>query len=137
MWSFVDDAPSAVQMVMLISCVLMGVSHLIQPKLWVEFFTGLAERGNLGVVANQLLNTTAGSVIVGLHQVWSGPAIVLTLYGWALVLKSVVGLWTPSSGMRLMRMARHGDNAFRVAGVAMLGIGLCCALALAGVWMPA
>ena len=137
MWPFVDDAPSAVQMFMVITCLLMGVSHLVQPRLWVDFFVKLAERGNLGVVANQLLNTTAGGVIVALHQVWTGPAIVLTLYGWALVLKSVVGLWTPAGGMRMMRMARHGDNAFRIAGVAMLLVGLCAALALAGVGMPA
>jgi uncharacterized protein YjeT (DUF2065 family) len=137
MWSFVDDVPSGVQMVMLISAVLMGVSHIVQPKLWVEFFTKLAERGNVGMVANQLLNTTAGSFIVALHQVWTGPAIVLTLYGWALVLKSVIGLWTPVGGMRMLRMARHGDNAFRIAGAALLGVGLCCALALAGVGMPA
>lgn len=135
MWAFVDDAPSGVQMVMLISAVLMGVSHIVQPAMWVDFFKRLADRGNVGMVANQLINTTVGSVIVALHQVWTGPAIVLTLYGWALVLKSVIGLWTPTGGMQMLRMARHGDNAFRIAGVALLGVGVCCGLALAGIRM--
>jgi hypothetical protein len=103
--------------------------------MWVDFFKRLADRGNVGMVANQLINTTVGSVIVALHQVWTGPAIVLTLYGWALVLKSVIGLWTPTGGMQMLRMARHGDNAFRIAGVALLGVGVCCGLALAGIGM--
>lgn len=136
MWSFVTDAPSAVQMFMLISCVLMGVSHIVQPTMWVDFFGRLVERGSFGLVINQFINSGIGALIVTLHQVWSGPAIVLTLYGWALTVKAVIGLWAPQLGMRSMKLSRHGDNAFRVAGAGMLVVGLCCAAALAGFGMP-
>jgi hypothetical protein len=134
MWSFVNDTPSAVQAVMLISCVLMGVSHLIQPQMWGEFFGALRDRGQVGLVANQFINTTPAAAIVALHQVWTGPAIVLTLFGWALLVKSAIGLWIPALGMRSLRLSRHGDSAFRIAGVGLLVIGAGCALALANVW---
>ncbi len=133
MWPFVTDVPSAVQMIMLISCVLMGLSHLLQPRLWSEFFAHLAERDRFGLVANQFLNAAPAAIIVSLHQVWSGPAIVLTLYGWLLLLKSCIGLLLPELGMRSLKLSRHGDSAFRAAGVALLIIGLACARALANV----
>ncbi len=133
MWPFVTDVPSAVQMIMLISCVLMGLSHLLQPQMWSEFFSHLVERGRFGLVANQFLNAAPAAIIVSLHQVWSGPAIVLTLYGWLLLLKSCIGLLLPELGMRSLKMSRHGDRAFRAAGVTLLFVGLACALALANV----
>ena len=138
MWPFITDVPSAVQMIMLISCVLMGLSHLLQPQIWSTFFAHLVERGTFGLVANQFLNSAPGAIIVALHQVWTGPAIILTLYGWALLLKAVIALVVaPNVGMRSLKMSRHGDNAFRIGGVGLLGVGVACALALARIWVAA
>ena len=134
MWSFVNDAPAAVQMVMLLLCVLMGVSHLIQRRMWSQFFGMLGERGTSGLIANSFISTTTAAVIVGLHQVWNGPAVLLTLFGWMLLLKSVIGLWLPALGMRSLRLSRHGDWAFRGAGIGLLVIAAACALALGKVW---
>ncbi len=133
MLPFVADVPSAVQMIMLISCALMGLSHLLQPQLWVEFFAHLIERGRFGLVANQFLNAAPAAILVSLHQVWSGPAIVLTLYGWLLLVKSCIGLLLPDIGMRSLRLSRHGDNAFRGAGIALLIVAAACGLALGNV----
>jgi hypothetical protein len=33
MWPFVTDVPSAAQAIMLVSCALMGLSHVLQPGL--------------------------------------------------------------------------------------------------------
>jgi hypothetical protein len=132
-WPFVTDVPSAVQLIMLISCVLMGVSHLVQPQIWGEFFGRLVERGTFGLVTNQFLNAAPAAIIVSLHQVWSGPAVLLTVYGWLLLLKACIGLWVPQLGMRSLKLSRHGDKAFRAAGIALLVIAVACGLALANV----
>jgi hypothetical protein len=133
MWSFVVDVPSGVQTVMLMSCVLMGLSHLVQPQLWVDFFAVLRGLGRPGLVANSFINSTSGIVIVSLHQVWSGPAVLLTLFGWMLLTKSAVSLLLPDIGMRSLNLSRVGSGAFRAAGIGLLVVGSACALQLAGV----
>jgi hypothetical protein len=120
-------------MVMLLSCGLMGLSHLFQPRLWSEFFAHLVERGRVGLVFNQFVNAAPAAVVVSLHQVWSGPAVVLTLYGWLLFIKSAIGLLLPGFGMRSLKLSRHGDGAFRAAGLALLLVALASGLALANV----
>jgi hypothetical protein len=132
MWPLVMDTASAVQMVMLISCTMMGLSHLLQPGLWSDFFGELRERGSVGLVISSFINSTPAAVIVGLHQVWSGAAIVLSVFGWLLLAKSVTGLILPKLGLRLLRLSRHGDRAFRGAGIGLLVIAAACGLALAG-----
>ena len=136
MWPFITDTPSAVQMVMLISCTLMGLSHLVQPGIWSEFFGHLRERGTVGLVTNSFINSAPAAVIVALHQVWSGPAILVSLFGWLLLLKATIGLTVPQMGLRALRLSRHGDQAFRFAGIGLLVIAAACGLALAGVGKP-
>jgi uncharacterized protein YjeT (DUF2065 family) len=138
MWSFVTDTPSAVQMVMGISCVLMGLSHVLQPAIWVEFFARLVERGTFGLVTNAMINSAPAAVIVSLHQVWAGPAILLTLYGWALLAKASISLVvSPQLGTRSLRLSQKGDAAFRAGGIGLLAVGAACFLQLAGVLVPA
>jgi len=132
MWPVVTDTPSAVQMVMLISATTMGASHLVQPGMWNGFFAALRERGTVGLVTNGFINSTPGAFIVALHQVWSGPAILLSLFGWLLLLKAAIGLIIPQAGMRVMRLSRHGNGAFRLAGIGLLVIAAACGFALAG-----
>lgn len=132
MWPFVTDTPSAVQTIMLIAGLIMGLSHLFQPRMWARFFVQLRETG-AGVVANGLINIAPAAVIVGLHQVWSGPAVVLTVYGWLLLLKTALTLTVPAIGERSLSMARRGDNGFRIAGAGLLIVAIACALQLAGV----
>jgi hypothetical protein len=116
---------------MLVSATLMGLSHLLQPRIWSDFFSRLHERGNFGLVTNGFINAAPAAVIVALHQVWVGPAIVLTIYGWLLLAKSAAGLLVPAAGMRSLAMARRGGAAFRAAGAVLLVVALCCGLQLA------
>lgn len=118
------------------SCGPMGVSHLAQPRPWVEFFTARRAIGRPGPVTNSFINSTSGIVIVSLHQVWSGPAVVLTLFGWLLPAKSAMSLLRPEIGLRALSLSRHGDQAFRAAEIGLLVIGGACALQLAGIGVP-
>jgi hypothetical protein len=124
MWPFITDAPSAVQFMMLVACAVMGVSHLVQPGMWVTFFTDLHGQGRRGVVAKTfMLELWPALLIVTLHQVWSGPGIVLTLYGWAQLTKVTIAMLLPDVGLRSLRMTQKGDNAFRIGGVMLLLVG--------------
>ena len=50
MWPFLTDAQSIVQFAMLVACVPMGLSHVVRPALWVEFFTRLHGQRTAGLV---------------------------------------------------------------------------------------
>lgn len=132
MWPFLSDAQSIVQFIMLIACVPMGVSHIVCPHLWIDFFTRLHAQGTAGLVGKVLaVELWPAVLIVSLHQVWSGPAIVLTLYGWAQFTKVWIALLFPKIGMRSLAMAQtNGAQRFVAGGVMLIAVGLSAGAAL-------
>ena len=79
-----------------------GLSHLVQPKAWVEFFILLRNQGKPGAFADGLLNLPMAGTIIAFHNVWSGIPTVLTVVGWCLLIKSLLRLCVPQQGLRLM-----------------------------------
>jgi hypothetical protein len=131
MFPFVEDAPSAVQFMLLVACAIMGLSHIVRPAMWVEFFTHLHAKGVRGVVMKTfMLELWPALLIVTLHQVWWGPGIVLTLYGWAQLTKVTVAMLAPEIGLRSMAMAQKGDRAFVLGGAMLLVVGAFAGTAL-------
>lgn len=130
-WPFIADATDAVQFVLAVSCLLAGLSHIVQPGMWVRYFTGLHTQGTDGVITRTFaLELWPALVIVTLHQVWSGPGIVVTIYGWLLTAKCAVSLLAPEIGLRSLKMAQKGERAFTVAGVALCLVGVAAGAAL-------
>lgn len=133
MWPFLTDAASVVQFVMAIGAAVMGASHILRPDIWVEFFGWLHRAGTAGLVAKiMLVELWPALLIVALHQVWSGPAILLSLYGWALLVKVAVGLLIPDLAMRSMAIPQQSPRSFIPAGIGLLAIAAASAAAL--VW---
>lgn len=68
------DTPS--QVFAAISFLVIGLSHLGQPKAWVAFYQGLAARGTPGVFLEGFLLLNFGAIIVAVSQcvARSGPA---------------------------------------------------------------
>jgi len=111
----------AIQLFAAISFLVIGLSHLGQPRGWVAFFQALAARGTPGVFAEGFLLLNFGALIVAFHNVWHGPGLVLTLIGWAQVVKGAVRFVAPQVGLRVMRRATL-ERAwhFQVGGVMAL-----------------
>jgi hypothetical protein len=107
----------AVQVFAAIGFLVIGLSHLAQPKAWVAFFQALAARGTTGVLLEGFMLLNFGAIIVAFHNVWRGPAIVLTLVGWAQLLKAVGRFVAPQLGLRVMQRVSP-DRAwhFQVGG---------------------
>ncbi len=78
-----------IQLFVAVSLLVIGLSHLIQPKAWVVWYQGLAAQGTSGAFTEGFLCLSFGGIIVGLHNVWQGPATVVTLLGWAQVVKGL------------------------------------------------
>ena len=100
---------------------VIGLSPLLQPRAWVEFFIWLRGKGHTGVFANGFLSLTFGSFVVAFHNVWTGLAMVLTIIGWAQVIKAFTSFVVPQLSMRsLQRVSLDRANEFVYAGAVFL-----------------
>lgn len=116
-----DRMEQAVEIFAVIHLGIIGLSHILAPKAWIDFFVQLRERGHAGVFVVAFMSLFIGSIIAAFYNVWSGHGLVLTLVGWTQVLKGTLYLLFPSLGMRSLR---HVDPEkpyyFVVAGVGLL-----------------
>ena len=111
----------ATQVFAAIAFLVIGFSHLAQPKSWVAFYQALAARGTPGVFLEGFLLLNFGTIIVAFHNVWNGPALLLTLIGWAQVLKGVGRFLAPQVGLRVMqRVTLERAWYFQIGGVVAL-----------------
>lgn len=109
----------AVQIYAIISLTVIGLSHVVRPRVWVDAFVFLRERGEAGVFAIAVLNLIFGSIIVAFHNVWSGIPLVLTVWGWASVIKALLYFVFPAIGLRRLQSLAH-ERANLVVGGGIL-----------------
>jgi len=102
---------------------VLGLSHILQPKAWAEFFILLRGKGEAGAFVDGLLNLPLGAVIIGFHNVWSGIPVVLTLVGWGLLIKSLIRFCAPKQALRVMALVSvERAWGFQVAGAALVAL---------------
>ena len=100
---------------------VIGLSHIVQPKAWAEFFILLRSKGESGALMEGFLNLPLGAFIVGFHNIWSGIPIVLTLVGWSLLIKSVLRFCAPRYAVKLMaRVSMERSWEFQAAGFGLV-----------------
>ena len=113
----------AVTKLAIICFLVNGISHIVQPRVWAQFFMHLHSKGEVGSFQNALLHFPLGVLIVSLHNVWHGLPMVLTLIGWGLVLKSFIYFVFPKHGLKMMaRVSVEKSRGFVVAGVFSVAI---------------
>jgi hypothetical protein len=102
---------------------ILGLSHILQPKAWVEFFIVVRDKGEAGAFVDGFLNLPLGGVIVGFHNTWSGIPVVLTLVGWGLLIKSLIRFCAPKQALRIMaRVSLERSWEFQVAGAGLVAL---------------
>jgi len=107
--------------VIAIACFLItGLSHMLQPRAWIEFFTLLRGRGEPGVLVNAFLHLPLALVIVVFHPRWTGIAAVLTVLGWLWLLKATTYFLFPRVGLAGMNYVSHERRGHLVAAGAVL-----------------
>jgi hypothetical protein len=103
----------AIELFAAINFLVIGISHVVQPRAWAEFFGWLRGKGLAGSFVNGFLSLWFGSLIVGFHNVWTGIPAVLTCIGWAQVVKGTLAFVHPRLGLRSMAMLSP-ENAQRL-----------------------
>jgi uncharacterized protein YjeT (DUF2065 family) len=110
---------------MAVAFTVVGLSHVLWPREWVEFFLWLRTGGVRGVFANGMLSLAFGALVVAFHDSWSGAASVITALGWLQVLKGAISLLAPRLAMRsLERVSTERAHEFQIAGAVLVGLGL-------------
>ena len=124
---------TSIQVLAAINFFVVGVSHILQPRAWVEFFVMLREKGAAGNFANAFLHLAPGSLIVSFHNVWQGVPTVLTVIGWGYVLKSLLFFAFPRLGLAALANVRE-DRAklFVVPGVLLVAVSALLGYSLLG-----
>lgn len=111
----------AVQVFAVIHLGIIGLSHVVAPRAWAEFFAWLRARGEAGVFVVAFMSLGFGSVVVAFHPVWTGIPAVLTVLGWAQVLKALIYFLFPAYGLRRLGMAPvERAYLYRIAAVPLL-----------------
>src|SRR5947209_4652367 len=101
----------------------VGLSHVVQPLAWVEFFMWLRGQGRCAVFLDGLLTLNFGALVVAFHNVWTGLPVVVTVLGWGMVLKGTVRLVGPGVGLRVYeRIVPERAWHFRAGGVFALAL---------------
>jgi uncharacterized protein YjeT (DUF2065 family) len=114
----------AVEKFAVICFFLIGVSHIVQPRAWAEFFIRLREKGTTGSFINAWIHFPLGALTVAFHNVWHGIPAVLTVLGYAWVLKGFIYFVFPRYGLKVMgRVRLERAWEFVVAGFVLVAVG--------------
>ena len=114
----------ALELFAAIHFLIVGLSHVLQPRAWADFFIWLRERGHAGVFVHGFLSLGFGSMILAFHNVWSGLPSVLTAVGCAYTFKAALCFLWPATQMRsLHRVSHERAWEFIVPGVVFVGLG--------------
>ena len=122
----------AVEWMVALFFLVVGLSHILQPRAWVDFFIGLREKGAVGSLQLGLLHLPLALVIVAFHNIWQGMPLVVTLIGWSQLLKSFLYLILPGHGLRMLGyISIETSWRFVVAGIFFVALGLLLGIPLA------
>ena len=106
-----------------IGFLVFGLSHVLHPAKWAAVFLPLRVSDTGGLLL-ATFTLPLGLLVVLAHNiwVWSLPVIV-TLMGWAMIVKSLFYLFVPRALLLVMRDSQRMQRAFSIAGVAMILLG--------------
>jgi hypothetical protein len=118
------DADFAVRIFAAAHFLVIGLSHLAQPKAWARFFMLLAKQGEAGAFANGFLSLYFGSILVALARPDSAPGVVLLVIGAAQLLKASVAFLLPRASLKsLERVSLERAWEFQAAAPIFLVLG--------------
>ncbi len=100
----------------------VGLSQVIHARLWSELLAPLGQRPATCLLAGTS-TFVAGVIVVLGHNVWvTALPVVLTVYGWLMMLKGLGILLNPAAFAKTIAQAKDFPRMLRMAGVSALVI---------------
>lgn len=114
------SAIQSIELFVAINLLIVGLSHFLQPSIWVDFFVFLHSKNNVGNIVNALIALGMGSVVFAFHFVWEWPKVLITFYAISQILKGFAYLIKPSIGLASIgKITMEKKNKFKWVGLAM------------------
>jgi len=121
-----------VEVFVTVHCLIIGLSHVVQPRAWIDLMIWLREREAKGVFCLGFLYLWTGSLIVSFHWIWSGLAAVLTVLGIVCLIKAAVCFLVPSLQLRsLARVSHDRPRDFQIGGSILIVLSVLLAVIVA------
>ena len=109
---------AGIERLAMVAFFVTGLSHVIRPRVWAQFFIELRDKGEIGSFTLAFIHFPLGALVVAFHNVFHGVPLVLTLIGYSLVLKSAIYFVFPAVGVwSLRRVSLERSWEFVVAGI--------------------
>lgn len=110
---------------------IIGLSHLLQPQSWIDFFKRLLSFNKSGAFINGFITLPLGVLIVTFHNVWWGIPVILTLMGWLYLVKATICFCFPAISLKSMKRVENNNlTEFRIAGIIFLIIATVLSVSL-------
>jgi len=121
----------SIQVFGFINLLIIGISMLVRPVFWSNFFAWLARQGEAGGLAYGCICLSFGSLVVAFHRVWHGPLVIYTMLGWGDVVLGMICLFMPAIGLQIVTWAATDrPTVCRLCGLICLAVAVIIAAAL-------
>jgi len=123
----------AIEFIVGITFLFLGISFILRQQDWIKLIEHIEGKGNRAVLVMGMLNTLAGSAILGFHFTWAGMSLIVTIIGVIFLVRGFLCLMYPSWVLKkLHRLMNHSRNNLKIASVLVI---LTSALVLHNWWL--
>jgi hypothetical protein len=107
-----------------IALLVVGISHLIQPRLWRDFFI-LLKRTRVAGIIIAMYTFPQGLLIVLTHNVWVWDVpLILTVCGWGMTFKSILYAFIPQAAERAISEEENAHRKYAAGGAFIIPVSL-------------
>ena len=103
----------------------LGLSQVYAPNKWIIYYRWLEKLGLVGFRLHGVLCLIFSIPIILIHNIWSGPSLLLTITGWFIFLEGISCIFF--SKLSMISLSDFDDNSLirflRFSGVYLIVVG--------------
>lgn len=112
------------QAALAVAFIIVGLSHVFRGRQWQAFFEPLFNNPG-GPFYIAMYTLPIGLLIVVTHNWWAWDlGVIVTVYGWASVLKGTIYFLFPAVPLRIVTVRMRSARSFTQAGGILVVLGL-------------
>ena len=118
------SVPTLIARFFSVSLFLVGLSHVVQPRLWRDFFLKLKDTGVAGIII-AMYTLPQGLLIVLGHNIWVlDIPVIITICGWGMTLKSIIYVLMPKRAEAVIPVSPDAHLKYARGGALMIPVSL-------------